>query len=121
MAQWVKDPVLSLQSCRFAPWLRNLHMLLVWPKGERKKTSLPGIPAVHFQLFPGSFPWALTTVSRSPLTTQLSFLPAQPAHPPASISVNVVPLLKGQGRDVGTISDTSLPFNSHKPALKLTS
>ena len=35
MMQWVKDPVLSLQWlrfllwCRFDPWSRNFHMLLV--------------------------------------------------------------------------------------------
>ena len=36
MAQWLRDPVLSLQWlrlllwCRFDPWLQNVHMLQVW-------------------------------------------------------------------------------------------
>ena len=34
MAQWVKDPVLSLQQLGhgFDPWPGNFHMPLVWPK-----------------------------------------------------------------------------------------
>ena len=32
MAQWVKNPVLSLQWLRFDPWLRKVCMLQVWPK-----------------------------------------------------------------------------------------
>ena len=43
MAQWVKDPALSLQWLRwsllwlrFGPWPRNFHMLWVWPKQTNK-------------------------------------------------------------------------------------
>ena len=38
MAQWVKDPALSLLwlrlllCCRFHPWLRNVHMMWVGPR-----------------------------------------------------------------------------------------
>ena len=42
-AQFVKDPVLSLQQlgsllwCRFSPWPRNFHMLQAWQKKKKKE------------------------------------------------------------------------------------
>ena len=45
MAQWVKDPALSLQRlglllwCRFNPWPRNFCTLQVQPKKKKKKRS----------------------------------------------------------------------------------
>ena len=44
MAQWVKDPALSLQQLRqllwhrFDPWPRNFHMPQVQPKANKKPT-----------------------------------------------------------------------------------
>ena len=32
VAQWAKDPVLSLQWFGFSPWPRNVYMPQVWPK-----------------------------------------------------------------------------------------
>jgi len=43
MAQWVKDPALSLLClglllwCGFDPWLGNFRMLWVRPKGKKKE------------------------------------------------------------------------------------
>ena len=40
MAQWVKDPVLSLLWLRFAPWPGNFCMSQVWPPKKKKWRSL---------------------------------------------------------------------------------
>ena len=46
VAQWVKDPVLSLQQlgsllrCGFDPWPRNFHMLQLQPKRQNKTKTL---------------------------------------------------------------------------------
>ena len=51
-AQWVKDPVLSLQQlgsllgCGFDPWPRNFHMLQTWP--EKKCSFKARFAVVHF-------------------------------------------------------------------------
>ena len=45
VAQWAKDPALSLQQlgslpwCRFNPWPRKFHMLQEQPKEKKKKTK----------------------------------------------------------------------------------
>ena len=50
MAQWVKDPALSLLWlgsllwCSFSPWPRNFSMLWVWPKREKKTKDRDGMP-----------------------------------------------------------------------------
>ena len=36
VAQWVKDPALSLLWLRFDPWPRNFRMLWMWPKHKNK-------------------------------------------------------------------------------------
>ena len=46
VAQWVKDPVLSLLWlgsllwCRFDPWTRNFCILWAWPKKKKKKKRI---------------------------------------------------------------------------------
>lgn len=35
MAQWVKDPALSLLWFGIDPWARNFHILQAWPKEEK--------------------------------------------------------------------------------------
>ena len=36
MAQWVKDPALSLLWCRFHLWPRSFHMPWAWPPKRRE-------------------------------------------------------------------------------------
>ena len=48
MAQWVKDPALSLQQLGsllwhgFNPWPENFHMLRTWPKNKKLGSSPHG-------------------------------------------------------------------------------
>ena len=44
MAQWVKDPALSLQLlwCRFSPWPGYVHMLRAQTKQKTNKTNEEG-------------------------------------------------------------------------------
>ena len=49
MAQQVKDPVLSLQQLRFAPWPRNFHMPQAQPKKKKKSADSLGV----YRILPG--------------------------------------------------------------------
>ena len=54
VAEWIKDPVLSLQQLRwllwhgFDPWLWNFHMPWVWPKIKIKKIKLGYFLIIEF-------------------------------------------------------------------------
>ena len=54
MAQWVKDPALSLLCLGFSPWPWNFHMLRPWPKKMRstkaKTNALKKITKYIFSL-----------------------------------------------------------------------
>ena len=38
-ARWVRDPAWLQMRLRFHPWLRNLHVLRVQPKGDKDVNS----------------------------------------------------------------------------------
>ena len=40
VAQWVKDPVLSLLCLAFDSWPENFHILQVWTEKKKKKIVL---------------------------------------------------------------------------------
>ena len=48
MAQWAKEPALSLPWLGFNPWLGNLGMLWAWPEKNNKKTESPSVPKGFF-------------------------------------------------------------------------
>ena len=50
VAQWVKDPSLSLPWLEFDPWPENFHVPWTWSKKKKKKVLVPTIIVFSFEI-----------------------------------------------------------------------